>query len=547
MRAWGEGKVAACVLLPILWMIVLPAIRSASNPDEDSFFYEGDPAQYANFDTSNLTPLQMREVVREMFHHAYTGYMEHAFPKDQLAPQSCRAYRRKTADFHMGNYALTLVESLSTLAVMGEAAKFQQAVDWLSANLEWRSVEVSVFEANIRVLGGLLSAHMLASDPTLGLYPGYDGDLLRLATELGEILLTAFNAKEIPATRINLHSRKTSGSSLVNLAAGTTFLLEFGVLSRLTGDSRFEVAAERAVDFFWGKRSPLNLVGSLMKWSTGEWVRDPNVTSAGVGSGSDSFYEYLLKYYILSGDSKYWDMWNEAYQSILRYIKNDHWYIDVDMDTGRPSRNWVDTFQAFFPSLMVLAGDVENATHMFAAYHSMWQHYGFIPEVYKHRTQELHQGNYPLRPELPESTWYLYYATRDDYYLQVGKEIVESLQRHCRARCGFAAIAHVTNRRTEDQMDSFFISETLKYLYLLFDEDNFANKGNYIFNTEGHFFPVTPAVQKAEEERRGEGMSTVRRCAPMEDHARRKNFFHHLHSEPFNLFDIRPKTYSRSD
>jgi hypothetical protein len=124
----------------------------------------------------------------------------------------------------------------------------------------------------------------------------------------------------------------------------------------------------------------LNLVGSLMNWRTGEWVRDPNVTSAGVGSGSDSFYEYLLKYYIMSGDPKYWDMWNEvqtyihtgislcrgfglfltqslgatqAYQSILQYIKNDHWYIDVDMDTGRPSRNWVDTFQAFFPSLMV--------------------------------------------------------------------------------------------------------------------------------------------------------------------------------------------------
>lgn len=169
---------------------------------------------------------------------------------------------------------------------------------------------------------------------------------------------------------------------------------------------------------------------------------------------------------------------------------------------------------------------------------------------------------------------YLYCATRDEYYLQVGKEIVESLQRHCRARCGFAAIAHVTNRRTEDQMDSFFISETLKvcplarlprrahsshavwpslvvdapqYLYLLFDEDNFANKGNYIFNTEGHFFPVTAAVQKAEHERREEGMSAVPRCAPMEDHARRKNVFRHLHDEPFSLLDIRPKTYSRSD
>jgi hypothetical protein len=61
MRAWGDGKVvAACVLLPILLVIVLPAIRSTTSPDEDSVFYEGDPAQYANFDTSNLTSAQMR-------------------------------------------------------------------------------------------------------------------------------------------------------------------------------------------------------------------------------------------------------------------------------------------------------------------------------------------------------------------------------------------------------------------------------------------------------------------------------------------------------
>jgi hypothetical protein len=55
---------------------------------------------------------------------------------------------------------------------------------------------------------------MLASDPTLGLYPGYDGDLLRLATELGEILLTAFNAKEIPATRVLLRTCFRSASTL---------------------------------------------------------------------------------------------------------------------------------------------------------------------------------------------------------------------------------------------------------------------------------------------------------------------------------------------
>lgn len=83
-------------------------------------------------------------------------------------------------------------------------------------------------------------------------------------------------------------------------------------MGELTSLPLDQVAAEKAVDFFWGKRSHLNLVGSLMNWRTGEWVRDPNVTSAGVGSGSDSFYEYLLKYYIMSGDPKYWDMWNEV-------------------------------------------------------------------------------------------------------------------------------------------------------------------------------------------------------------------------------------------
>jgi len=41
-------------------------------------------------------------------------------------------------------------------------------------------------------------------------------------------------------------------------------------------------------------------------------------------------------------------------------------------------------------------------------------------------------------------------------------------------------------------MDSFFLSETCKYLYLLFDPDNFITASNsYIFNTEGHPFPLS--------------------------------------------------------
>ncbi|CAL8069973.1 unnamed protein product [Calicophoron daubneyi] len=41
-------------------------------------------------------------------------------------------------------------------------------------------------------------------------------------------------------------------------------------------------------------------------------------------------------------------------------------------------------------------------------------------------------------------------------------------------------------------MESFFLSETLKYLYLLFDEDNPVNRNelDYVFSTQGHLFPV---------------------------------------------------------
>jgi mannosidase alpha-like ER degradation enhancer 1 len=76
-----------------------------------------------------------------------------------MAPYSCTPYRRKPEDAHMGNYALTLIESLSTLAVMDETAQFQLGIDWLSTNLRWHNVVVSVFEANIRVLGGINHVH----------------------------------------------------------------------------------------------------------------------------------------------------------------------------------------------------------------------------------------------------------------------------------------------------------------------------------------------------------------------------------------------------
>eukprot|EP01087_Luapelamoeba_hula_P007799 TRINITY_DN1914_c1_g1_i1.p1 TRINITY_DN1914_c1_g1~~TRINITY_DN1914_c1_g1_i1.p1 ORF type:complete len:607 (+),score=80.30 TRINITY_DN1914_c1_g1_i1:134-1954(+) len=439
-----------------------------------------------------------RKEVEGMFYHSYRGYMKHAFPADQLAPLSCRAYQRKGADYHLGDFSLSLVESLSTLAVLGDKDEFSAQIRWLQDNLSFDKYNghLSLFEVNIRMLGGLLSAHMMAADSSLGLMPDYDGRLLQKALSLGYRLAPAFSTSSgIPNKRVNIATSEAIGYPLQNLAEVGTFLLEFSVLSRLTGDPVFENLAKRSTEELWRRRTPLSLLGSLLNTQSWDWTPDPQIASAGIGSGSDSYYEYLLKYYILSGNLTYWQWWDEAYSAIQKHMKHDSWYVDVDIYTGNPSRNWVDSFQAFFPSLMVLQGDITKAAEMFSTYHSLWRHYNFIPEVFTIPSMHLHLPNYPLRPEFVESAWYLYRATKDPYYLQVGEDIVNSLQQYCRTDCGFAAIGHVKQQSKEDQMDSFFLAETLKYLYLLFDEDNFVNTGNYIFNTEGHMFPVTEALQ----------------------------------------------------
>ncbi|KAL2492871.1 putative alpha-mannosidase I MNS5 [Abeliophyllum distichum] len=67
---------------------------------------------------------------------------------------------------------------------------------------------------------------------------------------------------------------------------------------------------------------------------------------------------------------------------------------------------------------------------------------------------------YPLRPELAESTFYLYQATKDPWYLDVGESIVDSLNFYTRVEGGYASIRDVTTMELEDHQHSFFLSET---------------------------------------------------------------------------------------
>ncbi|KAL5068413.1 hypothetical protein RYX36_019300 [Vicia faba] len=445
---------------------------------------------------------QLRNEVGEMFYHAFNGYMDNAFPLDELKPLSC------SGEDTLGGYALTLIDSLDTLALLGDRERFTASVEWIGKNLRFDMINktVSVFETTIRVLGGLISAHLIASDYATGMrVPSYDNQLLNLAEDLARRLLPAFDTPTgIPFGSVNLlHGVDKHESKITSTAGGGTLTLEFGVLSRLTNDPIFEQVTKNAVLAIWAQRSKLNLVGAHINVFTGEWTQK----DAGIGTSIDSFYEYLLKAYLLFGDEEYLYIFQEAYAAAMHYLYHDPWYVEVNMDSAAIVWPLFNSLQAFWPGLQVLAGDINPATRTHAAFLSVWRRYGFTPEGFNLASLSVQHGqkSYPLRPELIESTYWLYKATRDPRYLDAGRDMLASLQYGTRCPCGYCHISDVEHHKQEDHMESFFLAETVKYLWLLFDlavgPDNLVENGpyKYVFSTEGHLLPATPQISLVRE------------------------------------------------
>ncbi|ENN80946.1 hypothetical protein YQE_02651, partial [Dendroctonus ponderosae] len=445
----------------------------------------------------------LREEARDMFYHAYNAYMENAYPADELMPLSCKGrYRgltpnRGDIDDALGNFSLTLIDTLDTLVILNDMGEFEHAVKLIIKDVNFdNDVVVSVFETNIRVLGGLLSAHILADylQQRDGIMPWYEGELLNMAKDIGFRLLPAFNTTTgIPYSRINLRYGIKSDSieSLRETctACAGSMILEMAALSRLTGEPIFEAKAQKAMDELWKLRHrSSDLMGTVLNVHSGDWVRK----DAGVGAGIDSYYEYCLKAYILLGDNKYLNRFNRHYSAIMKYISQGPMLLDVHMHRPHTtSRNFMDALLAFWPGLQVLKGDIKPAVETHEMLYQVMQRHKFIPEAFTTDFQ-VHWGNHPLRPEFLESTYFLYSATGDPYYLDVGKNALKSLQKYARVPCGYAAVNDVRTGKQEDRMDSFVLTETFKYLYLLFadKEDIPVNLDEFIFTTEGHLLPL---------------------------------------------------------
>ncbi|XP_051996868.1 ER degradation-enhancing alpha-mannosidase-like protein 1 isoform X1 [Xyrauchen texanus] len=487
-----------------------------------SFFQEGRDdydRKYSSF--PDALKVKMRGMAKDMFYFGYDNYMKFAFPEDELNPIACEGRGPDVLNPSninindvLGNYSLTLIDALDTLLVLGNVTEFHRAVKLVIDTVSFdKDSTVQVFEANIRILGSLISAHILLTDPRhpfgdVGL-KDYDNELLHLAHDLAVRLLPAFEntSTGIPYPRVNLKTGVPPDSINETCTAGAgSLLVEFGILSRLIGDSTFEWVARRAVKALWNLRSnETGLLGNVVNIQTGQWVGK----QSGLGAGMDSFYEYLLKSYILFGEKEDYRMFSAAYESIQSHLRKGReacnegegdppLYVNVNMLNGQIMNTWIDSLQAFFPGLQVLNGDVENAICLHAFYYAIWKRFGALPERYNWQLQAPDVLFYPLRPELVESTYLLYQATKNPFYLHVGMDILESLEKNTKVRCGYATLHHVVDKSKEDRMESFFLSETCKYLYLLFDEENPLHKSEnkYIFTTEGHVVPIDQHFRK---------------------------------------------------
>jgi len=449
-------------------------------------------------------PSAMAAHVRAEFLHAWNGYKKYAWGHDDLKPLS-----KTHHDWYAEPLLMTPVDALDTMILKGlkdEAAKTRH---YITRNLSFdKDIYVQNFEITIRLLGGLLSSYQLTGDQRL----------LALAEDLGNRLLPVFDSPTgLPYRYVNLKTGKVRDAK-TNPAEAATLLIEFGTLSKLTRRPVFYDKAKRALVEIYKRRSPIGLVGTWINVESGKWVN----TDSHISGAIDSYYEYLLKCWLLFDDEDCKRMWTDSIAAINKYLVDnidrgarryelELWYGHADMNTGVRTATTYGALDAFFPAVLALSGDYHRAARLQESSRKMWRLYGIEPEELDYKTLKVVSPGYPLRPEIIESTYYLHHyaslgprasslgprASRPQpsgrrslasaaSYLQQGQLMFDDFVKHCRTEAGYASLESVMTKKHSDSMPSFLFAETFKYFYLLSAPPATLDFDKVIFNTEAH-------------------------------------------------------------
>ena len=452
---------------------------------------------------SNERGRRRREQVKSGMKHAWQGYKRYAWGKDEVRPLS----KRGTDNF--GGMGATLVDSLDTLWVMGMHTEFEEAREWVAEKLTFNKTGfVSVFETTIRILGGLLSAYELSGHAVF----------LDRARELADKLMPAFNTQTgIPAGQVNFRQGRgvpNFHDHNATLAELGSLQIEFRCLAHHTKEPKYAEAAMRAVQVLHSNRPRHGLYPIRVSHRDGTYT-DNQITLGALG---DSFYEYLLKIWLQGGKVEHWlrDMYDRAIDGVVNKLlhasePSNLAYL-ADWDGSLIKRHKMDHLVCFMPGTMALGAytdpqglqspraqrDLAVAKALMYTCREMYNRTTsgisaeYVEFIAGHAEDFIPGRNaqyFLLRPETAESLFYLHQLTGDPIYREWAWEIWQAIDSTCRTRTAYGTARNVSQPGgggIDDRMESFFLAETLKYLYLVQDPDTEIDLMKYVFNTEAH-------------------------------------------------------------
>ncbi|MBV8645208.1 MAG: glycoside hydrolase family 47 protein [Candidatus Eremiobacteraeota bacterium] len=423
------------------------------------------------------TPKVVAEQVRAEFLHAWNGYKLLAWGRDEVRPVS-----GTSNDFFVEGHSvgLSIVEAMDTLYVMGLDDDLARCVRWIGDHLDFDiDGDVQMFEAVIRLVAGL----------TAGYYATGEKMLLDRARDLADRLLPCFTKSPsgAPYRYANLRTGAVREPAM-NLAEIGSNILEFGDLSRLTGDPKYLAASKRAYAAVMAKRSPIGLLATYFDVERGEFTKSVDVAP---NPPVDSFYEYLWGGWQMLGDAQCRDWYREVTDAILKY-QVDHvdgrlWFRQVDYTTGAPAGTRQVELAAFYAELVAKGGDRAVGEAYYDSWTAVSDRYAIIPEVFDYRTLEPSAPSNELRPEYANAAFDLWFLTRNPKYRTTAYAHFLAMREHCRVANGYTIVDDVRPRpmKLGDLFPAYSFSENFKYLYLMFAETPRFDPAHYYLNTEG--------------------------------------------------------------
>eukprot|EP00884_Botryococcus_braunii_P011514 jgi/Botrbrau1/20363/Bobra.0006s0028.1 len=399
--------------------------------------------------------------------------------------------------------------------------EFQRGVTWVqdSFNAE-QPCSVSVFETIIRVVGGMLAAYELSGDPVL----------LSKCEGLARLLSVAFDSPMgFPQGSISLKYHEPQSHNWISGSAILSELgsvqLEFLKLSQLTGNRTYGDMAEKIIYKIHERYPDAGLLPTYLRMQDGSGSGQLTM-----GALADSYYEYLLKVWLLKGRAKsaemYRSMWEKAMDDMrarlvqtpegtnLTYV-GESYGGGVVTDADRKMEH-LTCFIAGNLALGVQTGAVvgskadEYLDLAKALTYTCYQMYvrmptGLAPEfvVLAKSGLQLDPGfslYNILRPEVVESIFMMSRITGDPQYKEWGWTIFQAFQKWAKVGSGGYSGHHDVTKvppAKNNKQESFWLAETLKYLYLLYSPADVIPLDSWIFNTEAHPLKVINVAQEA--------------------------------------------------